>query len=93
MANLFQSILREVDIFIRMGGDEFLLVFPGSSVKEIPIIEKRLYDKLSRKNRISNKPYKIGFSIGFSCYNSEHPKSIEELMRIADQKMYKNKIR
>jgi len=91
MANLFQSILREVDIIIRMGGDEFLLVFPDSSLKEIPIIEKRLYAKLARKNRVSNKPYKIGFSIGFSCYNSEHPKSIEDLMRIADQEMYKNK--
>ena len=91
MANLFQSILREVDIIIRMGGDEFLLVFPDSSLKQIPIIEKRLYAKLARKNRVSNKPYKIGFSIGFSCYNSEHPKSIEDLMRIADQEMYKNK--
>lgn len=93
MANLFQSILREVDIIVRTGGDEFLLVFPDSSLKEIPIIEKRLYDELARENRNSNKPYKIGFSIGFSCYNSEHPKSIEEIIRIADQKMYKNKKR
>jgi len=93
MANLFQSILREVDIIIRMGGDEFLLVFPDSSLKEIPIIEKRLYDKLALQDQVSHKSYKIGFTVGFSCYNSEHPKSIEELMRIADQKMYKNKIR
>jgi len=91
IANLFQSVLREIDIIIRMGGDEFLLVFPDSSVKEIPIIKKRLYDKLALQNRVSNKPYKIEFSIGFSCYDFEHPKSIEELMRIADQKMYKNK--
>jgi len=91
--NFFKSILREVDIIIRMGGDEFLLVFPGSSVREIPIIEKRLYDKLARENRVSKKPYKIGFSIGFSCYDSEHPKLIEDLMRIADQEMYKNKKR
>jgi len=38
-----------------------------------------------------NKPYEIGFSIGFSCYDFEHPKSIEELIHISDQKMYKNK--
>jgi len=93
VANLFKSILREIDIVIRMGGDEFLLVFPGSSLKEIPIIKKRLYDELALQNRYSNKPYKIGFSIGFSCYDFEHPKSIEELMHIADQKMYKNKKR
>ena len=93
MANLFRSILREVDIIIRMGGDEFLLVFPDSSLKEIPIIEKRLYDKLALQDQVSNKSYKIGFTVGFSCYNSEHPKSIAELMRIADQEMYKNKKR
>jgi len=91
MANLFQSALREVDIVIRMGGDEFLLVFPGSSVKEILKIKKRLYDELALQNRDSNKPYEIGFSIGFSCYDFEHPKSIEELIHISDQKMYKNK--
>jgi len=76
-----------------MGGDEFLLVFPGSPAKEIPLIRKRLYDKLALQNQDSNKPYKIGFSIGFSCYDFEHPKSIEDLMRIADQEMYKNKKR
>jgi diguanylate cyclase (GGDEF)-like protein/PAS domain S-box-containing protein len=91
VANLFQSTLRDVDIIIRMGGDEFLLVFPDSSLKEITIIKKRFYDELALQNRDSNKPYKIGFSIGFSCYDFEHPKSIEDLMRIADQKMYKNK--
>ena len=91
IANLFRSILREVDIIIRMGGDEFLLVFSDSSLKEIPIIEKKSYDKLALQDQVSHKSYKIGFTVGFSCYNSEHPKSIEELMRIADQKMYKNK--
>jgi len=93
VANLFQSILREVDIVIRVGGDEFLLIFPDNSAKEIPVIRKRLYDELSRKNRVANESYKIRFSIGFSCYDPEHPKSIEELMHISDQKMYKNKKR
>jgi len=63
----------------------------GSSVKEILKIKKRLYDELALQNRDSNKPYEIGFSIGFSCYDFEHPKSIEELIHISDQKMYKNK--
>ncbi len=91
IANLFHSILREVDIIIRMGGDEFLLAFSDSSLREIPIIKKRLYAKLARQNRVSNLPYKIGFSIGFSCYDPEHPEPIENLIHTADQNMYKNK--
>ncbi|GAH08811.1 unnamed protein product, partial [marine sediment metagenome] len=69
VAKLFKSILREVDIITRMGGDEFLLIFLDSSLNEIPIIRKRLSNELARLNQISKKPYKIGFSTGFSNYD------------------------
>lgn len=93
VAKLFKSILREVDIITRMGGDEFLLIFLDSSLNEIPIIRKRLSKELARLNRISKKPYKIGFSTGFSNYDPANPQSMDELIRIADQKMYEEKKR
>mgnify|MGYP000471627043 CR=1 FL=1 len=93
VAKLFKSILREVDIITRMGGDEFLLVFLDSSLNEIPIIKKRLSKELTRLNQISRKPYKIGFSTGFSNYDPANPQSMDELIRIADQNMYKEKKR
>jgi len=91
VAKLFKSILREVDIIIRMGGDEFLLVFLDSSLNEIPIIRKRLNKELARLNQISKKPYKIDFSTGFSNYDPANPQSMDELIRIADKNMYKEK--
>ncbi|MBA7535052.1 hypothetical protein ES705_27302 [subsurface metagenome] len=93
VAKLFKSILREVDIITRMGGDEFLLVFLDSSLKEIPIIRKRLSKELARLNQISKKPYKIDFSTGFSNYDPANPQLMDELIRIADQKMYEEKNR
>jgi len=90
-ANLFQSILREVDIIIRMGGDEFLLVFPESSTKDLSIINKRFKRNLIKLNKNIKKPYKIGFSIGISCYDPNNPQSADELIRIADQRMYEDK--
>ena len=93
VAKLFKSILREVDIITRMGGDEFLVVFLDSSLNEIPIIKKRLSKELTRLNQISRKPYKIGFSTGFSNYDPTNPQSMDELIRIADQNMYKEKKR
>lgn len=93
VAKLFKSILREVDIITRMGGDEFLLIFLDSSLNEIPIIRKRLSKELARLNQISKKPYKIGFSTGFSNYDPANPQSMDELIRIADQKMYEEKKR
>jgi len=93
VAKLFKSILREVDIIIRMGGDEFLIIFLDSSLNEVPIIRKRLSKELNRVNQISNKPYKIEFSTGFSNYDPNNPQSMDELIRIADQMMYEEKKR
>ncbi|MBU4350239.1 PAS domain S-box protein, partial [bacterium] len=91
VAKLFKSILREVDIITRMGGDEFLIIFLDSSLNEIPIIRKRLSKELAHLNQISKKPYKIGFSTGFSNYDPANPQSMDELIRIADQMMYEEK--
>jgi len=91
VAKLFKSILREVDIITRMGGDEFLVIFLDSSLNEIPIIKKRLSKELACLNQVSKKPYKIGFSTGFSYYNPSNPLPMDELIRIADQKMYEEK--
>ncbi|MBA7487300.1 hypothetical protein ES707_22863 [subsurface metagenome] len=91
VAKLFKSVLREVDIITRMGGDEFLLIFLDSSLNEIPIIKKRLSKELTRLNQISKKPYKVEFSTGFSNYDPANPQLMDELIRIADQNMYKEK--
>jgi diguanylate cyclase (GGDEF)-like protein len=76
-----------------MGGDEFLLIFLDSSLNEIPIIRKRLNKELTRLNQISKKSYEIEFSTGFSNYDPANPRSMDELIRIADQNMYKEKKR
>lgn len=93
VAKLFKSILREVDIITRMGGDEFLVIFLDSTLKEILIIRERLSKELTRLNQISKKPYKIEFSTGFSNYDPANPQSMDELIRIADQMMYEEKKR
>jgi len=91
VAKLFRSILREVDIIIRMGGDEFLLIFPESSLKDLSIINERFNKNLIKLNQTIKRAYKIGFSMGISCYDPDNPQSSDELIRIADEKMYKEK--
>ena len=88
---LFKSTLREVDIICRIGGDEFLLIFPDSSLNDAPLIIERLSKKLEKLNQKLAKPYKIEISTGLSYYNQSNPLSIDELIRIADKKMYEDK--
>ena len=91
VVKFFKSILRDIDIIYRLGGDEFLLIFPDSSLDDAPLIRERLSKNLEKLNQKLAKPYKIDFSIGLSCYNSSNPLSIEELIRIADENMYEEK--
>ena len=91
VTGIFKSTLREIDIICRMGGDEFLLIFPDSALKEASLIKERLEEKLVQLNHTLNKPYKINLSIGLSCYDPANPHSADELIRIADKKMYEDK--
>jgi len=91
VVKLLKSTLREIDIICRMGGDEFLLIFPDSSLQDASLIKERLEKNLVQLNHTSKKPYKIELSVGLSCYDSANPQPIDELIRIADKKMYEEK--
>ena len=91
VANFFKSTLREIDIVCRMGGDEFLLIFPDNSLKDASQIKERLYKNLIKLNQTLKKPYQIDLSIGLSEYDPANPLAMDELIRIADQKMYEEK--
>ena len=91
VVKLLKSTLREIDIICRMGGDEFLLIFPDSSLKDSTLIKERLNKNLIKLNQNLKKPYKIELSMGLSCYDPNNPQSIDELIKIADKKMYEDK--
>jgi len=91
VAELFKSTLREVDIICRTGGDEFLLIFPDNSLKDASLIRERLNKNLIKLNQTLKKSYKIELSIGLSEYNPDNPLTMDELIRIADKKMYEDK--
>jgi len=90
-ARFFKSTLREVDNICRIGGDEFLLILPDSSLDDVPLIKKRMNRALAKLNQKLDKSYKVSFTLGFSCYDSDNPCTIDELIQTADQMMYKEK--
>jgi len=91
VVQLFKSTLREVDIICRIGGDEFLIILSDTSPEKAHQISERINKNLKKLNQELAKPYKIDFSIGLSYYNPTNPLSIDELIRIADENMYKEK--
>ncbi|MCX8164155.1 MAG: GGDEF domain-containing protein [Aquificaceae bacterium] len=80
-----KTLRKGLDIAIRYGGDEFLLIAPIKVCSEALTIVHRLeasFDSIDGAQEI-----KPSVSIGFACF-PEDGKDLDELIRIADQRMY-----
>ena len=88
-----KSAMRESDILSRLGGDEFLLIFPGCRLKEVKSIWKRVEESLKERNSKVDIGYDISASYGFAETDSENALSSDEIIQIADKRMYDDKRR
>ncbi len=91
ICKLLKKILRAVDIICRLGGDEFLLVLPQCSMREVVIVWQRIVREVAIFNTSQIKPYTLNLSRGFAEFEPNEDKSVDQLIAIADQEMYKHK--
>ena len=93
---IVQHELRTGDVFTRIGGDEFLLIFENTSLADAQTIVHRIIGAIVDFNNGENRPYRLYVSYGFSEYapqqNSEFV-SAEQLIENADKEMYFYKVR
>jgi len=90
---VIKNSIRDADVICRMGGDEFLLIFPGCSLIDAEIICARFENSLKRFNSGTKNPYQINISIGLAEYRPSKEISLQKLISIADQRMYQKKPR
>jgi diguanylate cyclase (GGDEF)-like protein len=81
-----------VDSLARIGGDEFLIVFPNCTKEKAEEIWQRILEDFKKFNE-ENKSYSIEVSHGISQFDMVHVKNVDELITEADEKMYKEKNR
>ncbi|MCF6330973.1 MAG: diguanylate cyclase [Sulfurimonas sp.] len=88
----FLGCVREVDNVIRIGGDEFIIIFPNiHNVDNIKNIAKKIVQKASFKYKLKNKECSsISVSIGISFYPKD-ASDADTLLKKADEMMYKVK--
>lgn len=92
IAKTLRENTRKGDFVIRMGGDEFLIVFPRTSINNVNKICDRISKSIEKINK-NNQDYNLNLSYGFYEYNpkSDSKMLISDLIKSADMEMYKKK--
>lgn len=85
VAETLKSTLRETDIIARIGGDEFIILLPGSGYESSQTVINRVQKKILET--LQNNEWNATFSIGAITFISP-PKSAEEIIHRTDRLMY-----
>jgi len=90
-ANTINQTIRASDIFVRYGGEEFLLMMPETNATSACHVANKL--RLSWENKLQTdfKNYQVTCSAGISIWDPSNPVSTQELVDLADRALYKAK--
>ena len=82
-------ILREGDVFLRYGGEEFVIVLPGAALNDVQQIAERLRH-IVEDTEISNnnQKIKVTISLGGVSYPETNVEDYMKLLHIADSNLY-----
>jgi diguanylate cyclase (GGDEF)-like protein/PAS domain S-box-containing protein len=89
VADMLRRVCRDDDIIGRMGGDEFIVLLPKTDEVQAERIKKRIEDAAKR---IKLESVVVSLAIGYSV-KSTQDMDIKKVMTMADNKMYKNKLK
>ncbi|BAF60185.1 hypothetical protein PTH_2004 [Pelotomaculum thermopropionicum SI] len=89
-ARVIKESFREGDMVARIGGDEFAVLLPESDYKVLEDACCRIRGAIARYNA-ENPGLPLSISIGFAA-RSGIPKSMSDLFKEADNKMYREKL-
>ncbi len=89
--SVLKECLRESDSVCRLGGDEFLIILPMTRLAEAEKILDRIHEKVEKINSTDRYSYLLSLSFGTAEYSGRAKLTVDDLIRIADENMYRNK--
>ncbi|RLE36328.1 hypothetical protein DRJ24_00775, partial [Candidatus Acetothermia bacterium] len=91
VAELLIDQVRESDIVVRYGGDEFLIMLLETD-GETEAVAERIRNAVAERNKTNELiPFPVTLSIGAAHWNPESKKPIEQILAEADERMYADK--
>lgn len=90
LARRINDTIREIDVFARFGGEEFVLILPETDAQGGVATAEKIRSIIAGQPFDGDTPLQITVSVGVSCY-WEHGRDQESLIRAADTAMYEAK--
>lgn len=87
-AEVLKTITAEDRITARIGGDEFVVILPGASLGDAQELIDRIQSLVVMNNKFYGEP-ELSLSLGAAV--SEPRLSLEKVISLADDEMYRNK--
>lgn len=82
------QLLRDADLFVRFGGEEFVIVLPNASAADAVVLAKRLCDQVrSAQFAPLGVEISVTISCGVSVHHCDEP-DIDAAIKRADQALY-----
>ena len=91
VVSIIRARVRAGDEIYRIGGDEFVLIFPGCGPDEVSRIWDQVHADLDAMSASGRIPYTMGITHGCAAFNPQAPQDIATLLKNADQSMYTKK--
>jgi diguanylate cyclase (GGDEF)-like protein/PAS domain S-box-containing protein len=80
-----KSIRGEVDTVFRYGGDEFVVLLPGSGLRKAEMVARRIQQAMESQKQATQ----VSMSFGVACLKPND--SVDDLLHRADERMYRAK--
>ncbi|MDC7238314.1 MAG: diguanylate cyclase [Sphaerochaetaceae bacterium] len=93
ITEVFIKNIREIDYVCRLGGDEFLVIFPKTNIHQAQKILDQINNQIRKINQSNKYTFVLSFSYGFSQYDDEKCNNSSKLISVADKHMYEDKIK
>lgn len=90
--DLVSEELEQDDIFFRLGGDEFIIIFKNKDISTVEAVWENILNSFNKVNVKAEKPYTITASHGLSHFKSGMDVDPEQIINMADKQMYKEKL-
>ena len=95
ISDMIKETIREVDVFGRYGGEEFLIILPNTKACAAAIVAEKVRKKIAQlKFETGNDevgPFMLTLSLGVSDIHSGIPATVEELLFNTDKALYQAK--